>query len=78
MSENYYALAISIIKGLPPEQSFELLSTGRIKQKCNLEDTEDLIKLKDQGMTYAELGEVFGISASAAYRRINRAKRRLQ
>lgn len=78
MGENYYALAISIIKGLPPEQSFELLSTGRVKQKCNPDETEDLVKLKDQGMTYEEVAEIFGISADTAYRRIYRAKRRLQ
>lgn len=78
MSENYYALAISIIKGLPPEQSFELLSTGKIKRKCNPEDIEDLIKLKAMGMTYEELAEAYGIRVDAVYARIKRANRRLQ
>lgn len=78
MSENYYALAISIIKGLPPEQSFELLSTGKVKQKCNPEDIQDLVRLKDMGMTYEELAEAYGISIDTVYTRIKRAKRRLQ
>lgn len=78
MIENYYALAISIIKGLHPEQSFELLETGRVKQKCNPEDLDDILKLQAMGMSYEELGEAYGISEFAAYARVKRAKGRMQ
>lgn len=78
MSENYYALYISILKCLTPEQSFELLSTGRIKRECNPEDVEDMIKLKAEGMTYRELSEAYGISEDTAYHRISRWRKGAQ
>ncbi len=78
MSENYYALIISILKGLTPEQSFELLNTGRIKEKYDPEDVKDMIKLKAMGMTYKELAEAFNISVDCAYHRISRFNRRSQ
>lgn len=78
MSENYYALYISIIKRLTPEQSFELLSTGSIKKQCNPKDVQDMIKLKAQGMTYSELAEAFGISIDTAYHWVSRWKRRTE
>ncbi|MDF2608898.1 MAG: hypothetical protein K0R92_372 [Lachnospiraceae bacterium] len=77
MEENYYALLICILKPVTIEQGFDLLE-GHISNRYNLaitgEDIEDMIRMKQQGMTYREIGSYYGISEEAAYRRIKRYK----
>jgi hypothetical protein len=76
LEENYYALAISILKGCTPEQAFELLENGRIKRKKHSSgnSVEEMIVLKSQGFTYKQIGEMFGMSNKAVYNRIRRKR----
>lgn len=80
MEENYYALLLSILKRYTPEQSFEVLQIGKIKQKHDIQknDVNEMVQLKAQGLTYREIGEMFGISGDAAYTRIRRATGKLK
>lgn len=77
MEENYYALLICILKPVTIEQGFGLLE-GHVSDRYNLaitgEDIEDMIRMKQQGMTHREIGSYYGISEEAAYRRIKRYK----
>lgn len=76
MKENYYALLICILLPVTIEKSFDLME-GRITKKRNTaitrNDVKDMIQMK-QNMTYDEIGEIYGISKQAVYRRIKRYK----
>lgn len=82
MKENYYALAICIMKQCTPEQAFELMNTGKKKRTRKgeaLKDAADMIRLRDnQHMTYVAIGELYGLDKDAVYRRIKRAKEKLK
>lgn len=78
MEENWCALCLAILKGLTPEQSFDILNRkSNLKQKQNRFISEcdilQMIELK-KTMTYEEIGEMYGLSATATYRRIKRFK----
>jgi hypothetical protein len=80
MKENYYALLICILKPVTIEQGFDMLD-GRITNRNNMaitdDDIEDMVRMKNQGMTHREIGQVYGITEEAAYRRIKRYKERM-
>lgn len=70
MDFNWYALALSIINNVLPEQAFSLLENGKTTKKYNTVNLEDMIKLRQQGMTYKAIGEIYGIKESAVCKRI--------
>lgn len=68
----YLALAVCILTNLTPEQAFERVapeSGGRVKHNDN--DIIEMIKLK-KTMTYAQIGQIFNISANTVYRKIKK------
>lgn len=73
--DGYYALAVSIVKGVPVDAAIELLDSGHKTRKCKKnitsQDIEDMLKLK-KTMSYREIGELYGMSHHAVYRRIKR------
>lgn len=77
MKENYYALLVCILRPVTIEKSFDLLD-GKITKKNNTsiskKDIEDMIRMKQQGMTFEAIGEVYGLTRGAVYRRIKRFK----
>lgn len=77
MKENYYALLICILRPVTIEQGFDMLD-GKITKAQNKSidscDVEDMIRMKQQGMTHREIGEMYGLSEEAVYRRIKRYK----
>lgn len=78
MEENYCALALAIIKDYTPEQAFEVLENGCISRVSQKNATQEMIRLKEAGLSYREIGDIFGIPRIAAYRRIGRAVGRLK
>ena len=76
----YMALAVSILANCLPEQAFEKLdpqharigSNGGRPSTLTDMDTEDMIRMRQQGLAYKEIGEIYGINASAAHHRIDR------
>lgn len=77
MKENYYALLICILKPITIEQGFDLMD-GKFSKVQNTaihkDDIEDMIRMKLRGMTYRDIGELYGLSEQAVYRRIKRFK----
>ncbi|WP_113675892.1 sigma factor-like helix-turn-helix DNA-binding protein [Vallitalea guaymasensis] len=75
MEENYYALMLSILYKYTPDQAFDILEYGRIKRRRdeNKKDALEMVHFKSQGLTYKEIGEMYGITADAVYTRIRRA-----
>jgi hypothetical protein len=72
---NFYALAVSIITGCSPEQAFYLLETGHKMKDPNYfaDELADMASLRGKGVTWREIGEIFGISRNAAFKRMHRA-----
>lgn len=77
MKENYYALLICILMPVTIERGFDLLE-GKITKVQNRaikkDDVEDMILMKQQGMTYKEISDIYGLSWDAVRRRIKRYK----
>lgn len=77
MNENYYVLAVCIFQKCTPEQAFQLFETGkknRTKKGEAMKDAAEMVRLREQGMTYAAIGELYGMNKDAVFRRIKRAK----
>lgn len=73
MIDNWYALLICILKPVTVEKAFDLFE-GIFPKVNNTavtqDDVEDMIKLKNEGLTYRELGEIYGMSKDAVHKRI--------
>lgn len=60
-----------------------LLETGKQHQKAprkdiNEQDAKDMLVIREiQGLTWAEIGSMYGISGCAAYRRVERLFQRI-
>jgi len=81
---NYAALAVSILSDCFPEIAFEKLynphciSVGK-KSRNMLTDTdiENMMRYKCQGLTYKQVGSIYGISDHCVNKRIQRYKKRI-
>jgi len=73
MEENWYALVIAILLKQPPEKAFQTLERGKINlgvSALNDNDTLDMIAFRENGVTYKEIAEMYGMNNSAVYHRI--------
>ena len=61
---------ICIVIGCTPEQAFEMYTSGKKPQlNLNNEDLEAMGQYKENGFTWEQIGELFGLSRQAALRR---------
>ncbi|MDF2906816.1 MAG: hypothetical protein K0R34_2137 [Herbinix sp.] len=76
LKENYYALLICILRpDFTIDRSTEFMIDGRLRKNLPKgEGIDEMISMKQQGMTYKEIGEVFGLSKDAVHKRIQRFK----
>lgn len=75
--ENIFALALAILseRFLLPEQAFQKLDNPNIKNfKLSDSDKEDMLKLRDQGISYRGLSEIYGINKSYIYNSLKKYK----
>lgn len=78
--ENLVALHIAIEKNVPVEVAFVLLDriiqnkSMKIRYTWSNEDREDMLKLKEQGLTWKEIGEIYGIAKRESVLRMARRK----
>lgn len=74
---NIAAMYIAILREdvATPEQAFAMI--GEIDTRLTEEDTEDMIKMKEQGMYYRQIGEIYGLSDSGVSRRIKKYEKRI-
>lgn len=71
MDENWYVFCIAIFNNLSVEQAFNVWEEKPNRKWITKDDVKDMTKLKYE-MTYKAIGEIYGLTESAAYRRINR------
>lgn len=75
---NIAALTLAILREdiATAEQAFSIIERRKNRTVYNYKDTLDMIKMTEQGLTYDEIGEIYGISGDAVYGRIRRYKKR--
>lgn len=83
MKENYYALLLCILRpDYSVERSLQAMMDGVFTKRRNMtikaNDIKDMIQMHQQGLTYEKIGEAYGITSQAVYRRIKRYIRRCQ
>ena len=71
---NYYALCICILANKVPDDTF--YDMGLAMEKVKARDTAEDINGMKRTMTWKEIGDMFGISGGAAYRRAKRHSKR--
>jgi hypothetical protein len=79
VQENYYALIVAICskKFVTIEQAFSILNTGK---KVHVDDwqkkqiVEEMIALREKGLTYQQIGDIYGIGKDDVFKRIQRAR----
>jgi len=75
---NYYALCVSILCNCLPEVAFEKLQSNRpSKVKSSFKvlsdtDVDDMVKMHQEGLTYKQIGEIYGIDHTYVRKRIRK------
>lgn len=73
MNENWCVFCIAVLKNLSPEQAFRCYEDNKDNRGTyTAADVEDMKKLKQEGMTYKAIGEIYGISRHAIYNRLKK------
>ena len=76
---NYYAMAVAIVAECTVETAFEKLQSEHPNKVISLhtltpEDTEDMRKLKEQSVTWLELGKIYCVPWTTPYSRLRSKK----
>ncbi len=76
LKENWYAFLICIIRpDFTIDRSTTYMLDGRLRKNLPKgEGIDEIVRMKSQGMTHKEIGEIFGISKDAVHKRIQRYK----
>lgn len=82
VQENYMALAVAILADCPPETAWKWLDKGKCQNgthhpDVSKDDDRSMVKLKAEGLTYKEIGQMFGLTKDAVYNRIRRITGRM-
>lgn len=85
MNENWYALIIASQFPVTVEQAFQILDagkriTGRKEKYVKLtnEDLLEMERLRVQGLTYRAIGEMYGMSMNATFRRLKTFRKKVK
>lgn len=71
MQDNYYALTIAIVRGLPPEHALATIAGEQAPFSITFADEMIFFRDKEK-LSWKEVGEIFGIRAATAYRTVKR------
>ena len=82
LTDNYHALTLAIMNPkFSVDKAVRRIMPGTLndttQRKTSPEENEDMLALRSQGLTYREIGEIFGIKADAVYNRIRRIRERV-
>ena len=71
LSEGYAALYLSIVKAVNPDATFDMLSEP-FKQRRNWSDDDirEIQECREEGYTWAQLGEIYGTSPGNLFRMV--------
>lgn len=80
---NYYAMAVAILAECSVETAFEKLQCaypGKVRSCHTLtpEDTEDMRKLKAEGVTWKELGEIYCVPLTTPCGRLKPRRKKVK
>jgi hypothetical protein len=73
---NYYALAVSVLTDCFPEQALAIIA-GEAKPYANA-FVDEMQRHRQAGLTWREIGDLFGISGKGAYNSVRRARQRTE
>ncbi|SDX05320.1 hypothetical protein [Tepidimicrobium xylanilyticum] len=73
---NIAAMCVAILREdiATPEQAFAIISESAYR--LTDEDTQDMIKMLEQGMKLEEVGQIYGMTKAGISARISRYKKR--
>lgn len=66
-------LAICSENFMLPEAAFSILEESKFK--IGEEDTKDMLAMREQGVTYRDISEIYGSTDSSIYHRLKRYRR---
>lgn len=74
VKENIAAMYIAIVKedAVTPEQAFAALEGRELLKVYDHEDILDMLSLRIQGLTYKEIGEIYGLTKDNIYGKLRR------
>jgi hypothetical protein len=68
LKHNYFALTVSIVKGITPDKALSKLGLANPYRKIQAdeisEDTRVMIEMRENGAKFREIAEEFGLSTS--------------
>ncbi|EGW36495.1 hypothetical protein [Desulfosporosinus sp. OT] len=77
---NYYAMAVAILAKCNIETAFEKLQNDtpeKVRNYFTPRDTEDMQKLRDEGLSYYAIAKIYDVSRSTIIGRLNRKEERV-
>lgn len=76
LEHNIAALAVAILREdvSIQEQAFAVISGEKFN--FTISDIKDMIKFKEQGFTYKQIGEIYGIDKYNVYSKIRRHRKK--
>ena len=72
IEDNWCVLGLCIFKKITPEQALLTFRGKQPKQDICSDRIVDMCKMRKQGMTYQEIANQYGITASGVFRNIKR------
>ena len=72
---NIAALTIAILSNKTPEQAFAVIEETSPTKVYDDRDVIDMVRFQKQGMTYREIGEMYGINKDAVRNRMRKKKK---
>jgi DNA invertase Pin-like site-specific DNA recombinase len=74
---NYCALALAVIKRNYTIDTAINYFSPNVQPAATKDEAADMLSMRQSGMTYREIGDVFGVNKSAVYNRIRRLQGRI-
>ena len=74
---NYYAMAVAILAECSIETAFEKLQSDhpdKVNPQTDQEDHQDILKFREEGLTWAEIASYYGATWITIYGRVRPRK----
>ena len=79
MNEGYMALTVCILRNVTPEVAFKMLQGKRyINRKWTSYDIEEIEIMRDNGMTWREIGNTYSVEAQDVCKMYNYHKKKIE
>ena len=79
LSYNITALCAAILRDdiATVEQAFNAIDDKQLRSVYNEQDTVDMAKMKARGLTYREIGEIYGLHKDCIYSKVKNYKEKI-